>query len=239
MTICTKIFAHRGASRYAPENTMAAFKRAYHLGADGIELDVHLTRDHQVAVIHDENIKRTTNHSGLVNHFSLSELQRLDAGSWFHSQYNGEKIPSLEDVLQWIQHKHMTLNIELKTDVIHYHQIEEHVVSLIHKYNLEKQTILSSFNPATIERLNLIQSDIELAWLRQKRLKNIAYQLAAIGADSLHIHHRLLNTPMIQEIKSKQIPFRVYTVNKPKIWRQCVSQRANGIMTDIPDLLQE
>lgn len=239
LAIHTKIFAHRGASRYAPENTMSAFQLAHKQGAGGIELDIHLSRDNEIVVIHDETLKRTTNHSGLVNHFTLQELQALDAGSWFHQDFSQAVIPSLEQVLNWVKTTDLHLNIELKTDTIPYHQIEDRVVELIEHFRLEDRTILSCFNPSTIHHLHSIQNHIELAWLRQKRTKNLAYQLGAIGADSVHIHQRLLGGPMTHEIQTKQIPFRVFTVNKAKQWKQCLNLHANGLITDIPDLMKE
>ena len=111
-----KVFAHRGASAYAPENTLAAFRLAEEQGADGIELDVQLTKDGQVVVIHDENIDRTGTGTGAVRDYTLEELRKLS----FHNHmeaYEGEKIPTLEEVLTFVKQGRMEVNIELKTGV--------------------------------------------------------------------------------------------------------------------------
>lgn len=94
------IIGHRGASAYAPENTFAAFEKARELGADFIELDVQLTKDGKLAVIHDDKVDRTTNGTGFVRHFTMKELKKFDAGSWFSPSFQGEKIPDLEDVFR-------------------------------------------------------------------------------------------------------------------------------------------
>jgi hypothetical protein len=108
------IIAHRGASAYAPENTLAAFKKAIDLGADGIELDVHLSKDGEVVVIHDRTIDRTSNGKGQVAEMSLKELKALDFGSWFSDEYQKESIPLLREVLELLKDWNGLLNIELK-----------------------------------------------------------------------------------------------------------------------------
>src|SRR5690625_7581403 len=111
------IFAHRGASKYAPENTMAAFKFAYELGAEGIETDVQLTKDNIPVLIHDERVKRTTNGTGYIKDLTWNQVKQLDAGSWFSKKFTGAGIISLDEFLQWIQFKPLYLNIELKNKI--------------------------------------------------------------------------------------------------------------------------
>ena len=118
----TKIFAHRGSKGTHPENTLASFKEAVRVGSDGIELDVHLTKDGHLVVIHDETVDRTTNGTGEIRNLTLAEIKAMDAGGWFHNKYAGEKIPTLEEVLLLLTELGFNgqLNIELKTDVIQY-----------------------------------------------------------------------------------------------------------------------
>ena len=125
-----KVFAHRGASAYAPENTLAAFRLAEEQGADGIELDVQLTKDGQVVVIHDENIDRTGTGTGAVRDYTLEELRKLS----FHNHmeaYEGEKIPTLEEVLTFVKQGRMEVNIELKTGVYWYPEIEKKTIEIV------------------------------------------------------------------------------------------------------------
>src|SRR5690625_4206670 len=121
----TKIFAHRGSSGTHPENTMSAFKEAERVGADGIELDVHYTKDDQLVVIHDNTVNRTTKGKGRVRDLTLGELLQLDAGSHIATQFSGEKIPTFEEVLDWIKETKLLVNIELKYVALDYKYFEE------------------------------------------------------------------------------------------------------------------
>ena len=140
------IFAHRCSKCNRPENTLAAFQDALRGKADGIELDVHLTKDDQLVVIHDEKVNRTTSGKGRVRDLRLAELKQLDAGSWFDRQFKGEAIPTLKEVLKLLNNENFTgfLNIELKTDIINYPGIEEKVVELIAQETLPFTIIYSS-----------------------------------------------------------------------------------------------
>ncbi|SEP71182.1 glycerophosphodiester phosphodiesterase [Piscibacillus halophilus] len=233
-----KIFAHRGASRYAPENTLPAFELAYELGADGIELDVQLTKDLVPVIIHDENIRRTTNGTGFVQNYTLEELQEFDAGYWFSKHYLHTPIMSLKEFFQWVQDKDLLVNIELKTNVIEYPTIERRVMDLILEYNMIHRTIISSFNPYTIQRVRDLNSDIELAWLTKIQVRKIDQYLKELGANTIHIKSRLLSSKMVKCLLDQQIPFRVYTVNRVSLGRKCVTMEADGLFTDIPDIMK-
>ena len=123
------VLAHRGYSAKAPENTMAAFELALAVGADGIELDVHMTRDGEIVVIHDDTLDRTTNGKGPVSDQTMAELRELDAGSWFSPEFAGERIPTLKLVLELIKDKDVLLNIEIKTG-LGFQQLNEELVPL-------------------------------------------------------------------------------------------------------------
>lgn len=146
----TKIFAHRGASGYKPENTMESFRLAYELGADGIEFDVHLTKDGVPVIIHDEKIDRTSSGTGYVKDFTFEELGAFD----FCGEFKSEKkfaIPTLKMVLEFASGNDLILNIELKTDVFTYPGIEKNVLKLVYDLGLEKRVIISSFNPISVK----------------------------------------------------------------------------------------
>ena len=145
----TKIFAHRGSKGTHPENTLASFKEAVRVGSDGIELDVHLTKDGHLVVIHDETVDRTTNGTGEIRSLTLAEIKELDAGSWFHNKYAGEKIPTLEEVLLLLTELGFNgqLNIELKTDVIQYKGLVEKCLALQSAKDWPFAIVYSSFNP--------------------------------------------------------------------------------------------
>src|SRR5690606_29171611 len=147
------IIAHRGASAFAPENTMAAFRLAKELGADGIELDVMLSADGNLVVIHDQSVERTSNGQGKVNEMSWNELGTLDAGSKFDIRFNGEPIPLLEQVFEELG-GHFLINVELKNYATSRDQLTEKVIDLIRKMGLIESVVLFSFNAR-----NLLQAE--------------------------------------------------------------------------------
>ncbi|GEL76071.1 glycerophosphodiester phosphodiesterase [Tenuibacillus multivorans] len=237
-TISTQIFAHRGASRYAPENTLPAFEMAHEIGVDGIELDVQLTKDLIPVITHDENIRRTTNGTGFVQNYTLEELQQFDAGFWFSKRFYNTPIMSLNEFLHWVKDKNLLINLELKTNVIEYPTIEKRVLEQLYDLDLISRTVISSFNPQTIQRVRELDHDIELAWLTKIQVRRIQDFISEIGANAVHIRSRLLSSKMVKFMIEEQIPYRVYTVNRVSLMRKCVTMGADGIFTDIPDIMQ-
>ncbi|GAA0443860.1 glycerophosphodiester phosphodiesterase [Lentibacillus halophilus] len=230
----TTIFAHRGASSLAPENTMPSFKLAYELGAEGIETDVHLTRDNETVLMHDEHLKRTTNGHGYIKNFTYEQLQKLDAGSWFSSDYAGVSILTLGTLLNWVRNKSLYLNLELKNNKIDYKYLEHLVYEQVKQYRLTNRTILSTSNPHSIKRLRLLSDSPNIGFLRSKRAKNLVGYTEKLGAGSLHINHRLLSPRLLRQSDEANMPLRVYTVNRPDIMRRCFQSGCDAIITDVP-----
>lgn len=228
-----RIFAHRGASKFAPENTMAAFQLAYELNADGLETDVHLTKDNVPVLIHDEHVNRTTDGKGFVKDLTWAQLKHLDAGSWFSKNYAGLQIVSLETLLQWIKPKPLCLNIELKNNKIDYKYLEEIVYEQVKHYRLQDRTIFSTFNPLSIKRMEHFHH-IEAAFLTSKRNIHLAFYARTFGAQALHIRYRLLRPRLISQCWQENIPIRVYTINKRRQMLRCFQSKCDGIFTDIP-----
>jgi glycerophosphoryl diester phosphodiesterase len=155
------IIAHRGASKHAPENTIAAFRKALELGAEGIELDVHLSADGHLVVIHDEKVDRTSNGNGWVKEKTLEELKALDFGSWFTQEFKGEAIPTLDEALELLQPWTGIINIEIKGGSILYPGIEKEVVKKIEKFKLEDKMIISSFNHYSLVEVKKLNPKIK------------------------------------------------------------------------------
>lgn len=147
--------AHRGASAVCPENTMVAFERSLQLGATGIETDVQLSSDGKLVLIHDETLSRTAGAEGWVKDNSVEELRTLDAGAWFHADFAGERIPSLDELFDLVRGKNILLNLELKNGIISYKGMEEKIIQAIRDWDMEQQVILSSFNHASLVRSNV------------------------------------------------------------------------------------
>ena len=231
----TKIFAHRGASKYAPENTMPAFELAYEMEADGIETDVQLTKDGVPILIHDETLERTTNGVGFVKDYEFHELQKLDAGAYFSSRYTGTRLISLEEFLEWVTDKPLYLNLELKNNKINYKGLEEKVLQLIRAYKVEHRTIISSFNSESVKKMRELDANLDVAYLRSKKHEALTSYAKSLGASSLHIKHTLLNQQVLYSSEVMNMPIRVYTVNRSANILQCLRKKCAGIITDVPD----
>lgn len=139
-------FAHRGAAGHCPENTMASFARALELGATGIETDVQMTRDGKLVLIHDESLQRTAGTPEWIKDITLEEARQCEVGSWFHKNYAGESIPTLEELLELVRGTDTIINLELKTGVVLYPGIEQKVIDAVRRFGLAERTIISSFN---------------------------------------------------------------------------------------------
>ncbi|WP_188454946.1 glycerophosphodiester phosphodiesterase [Virgibacillus oceani] len=230
----TKIFAHRGSSGTHPENTFPAFMEAERVGADGIELDVQLTKDNKLVVIHDHTVNRTTNGTGNVRDYTLNELKQLDAGSWFKGDCHDAKIPTLQEVLTWMQHNTLFLNIELKNVTLELPNLEELILKEIERYNLAHRVIISGFNHYSLRKIHELNPDIECAILYLEKLFKPWDYAAIIGARGLHPHSPKTDRAMITEAEQKGFPVRVYTVNQEERMKQLIEYGCSAIITDYP-----
>lgn len=182
-----KIYAHRGYSGRYPENTMLAFQKAAETGCDGMELDVQLTKDGTVVVIHDEAVDRTTDGTGLVKDYTFEELRKLDAGTIKGGRYGFCPIPSFEEYCEWAGQYGFVTNVEIKTGVYYYEDIEEKTLELIRKYHLEDRVMFSSFNHLSLERMKELAPDIPRgALLEHAGLGNAGYYCSRFGYDFYH-----------------------------------------------------
>lgn len=230
----TYILGHRGSKGTAPENTLVSFQHALASGCDGIELDVHLSRDNVPVVIHDEWVDRTTDKKGLVQSYSVDELKTLDAGSWFHQRFKGEQVPTLEEVLKLLQDRQFngTLNIELKTDRIAYERIEQIVLELVHAYKPRYRVVYSSFNYQTLERLLAIDPDVDFGILFGRLGLETKTLASGVPVKSWHARYTLVNR-MIRQNTGK-VPLRLWTVNSLFDLAYCMSKNVDTIITDYP-----
>jgi len=230
------VIAHRGASKYAPENTIAAFRKAVEMGAEGIELDVHLSADGHLVVIHDEKVDRTSNGNGWVKGKTLEELKALDFGSWFSQEFKGETIPTLDEVLELLQRWTGTINIEIKDGSILYPNIEKEVVNIIEKFKLEDRIIVSSFNHYSLVEVKKLNPRIKTGilylaglyepWEYAKRL------------DAYAIHPSLYNVvpEIVNGCIKNGIAINPYTIDEPEMIKKVASLGVDGIITNVPDI---
>lgn len=230
----TKVYAHRGFSSQFPENTMRAFEEARQRNVSGIELDVQLTKDGEVVVIHDEEINRTTNGIGYVQDFFLKQIILFDAGTWFHKAFHQEAIPTLRDVFEWIvsTKSQLTLNIELKNDVIAYEALEEKVLELIEEYKLVNQVIISSFNYKSLVKVRSIHPHISLGFLFEGIDNKAVEKALTIQASGLHCEPQYAFSAEGKRAQASGLELRVYTVNDKHLFLQLINEGVEVIMTD-------
>ena len=230
-----KVFAHRGASAYAPENTLAAFRLAEEQGADGIELDVQLTKDGQVVVIHDENIDRTGTGTGAVRDYTLEELRKLS----FHNHmeaYEGEKIPTLEEVLTFVKQGRMEVNIELKTGVYWYPEIEKKTIEIVKKAGREERVFYSSFNHYSVQKILSMDTKAETAYLYTDVMLDVEKYAEKTGVQGLHpaVFH-LYMSDFMKRYQESGLKIRVWTVNREKDMKNFIEAGLEAVITNYPD----
>lgn len=222
------IWAHRGASGSAPENTLAAFRAAEEAGADGIELDVHLSREGVPVVIHDDSVDRTTDGRGAVRRLSLRELRSLDAGHWFSPAFAGERIPTLEEVLRWAGER-LRLNIEVKSS-----RAGEAVLAEIEAFP-RARVLLSSFDHELLEHLRLLAPDLPLAFLCDSRFWRRPLRRATdCGAESFHPRADRVCRAMTIACRRCGLEVFPWTVNEMSRLRSLRRLGVDGIFTDDP-----
>ena len=229
------VIGHRGASGHAPENTFAAFKKAVALGAAFIETDLHLSRDAHFVAIHDATVNRTTNGQGAVHDMTLSELRKLDAGSWFGSEFAGERIPTLEEIFEFSK----------KNDVVFYLEIKpggswggEHaMVGALRESGEIPRTVVISFDAAIVLSLRKIEPTLMTGLLYDGQIENPIDKAVEIGARQLVVRGDLVTPAMIAQIHKKDLQVVCWTVNQPAHMRMLMAAGVDGIMSDYPDRL--
>jgi len=235
------IFAHRGASAHAPENTMAAFTLAIRQGANALELDAKLTSDGHVVVFHDQGVDRVTAGSGRVKDMKLAALRELEAGSHFSPKFTGEPIPTLDEVLQTVGNQ-TYINIELTNYTSLFDPLPEKVAELVHRYNLEKRVLFSSFNPIALRRIHRIIPDVPLGFLARPATQgNTARGYLGkliVPYQALHPHFTDTTRHLVEQLHRAGRRVHVWTVNQVEEMKRLFELDIDGIFTDDPLLAQ-
>lgn len=230
------IIGHRGASKAAPENTMPAFHLAAQSGAQMVELDVQLSKDGRVVVIHDETLERTTTGKGPVSTHTLASLRKLDAGAWFGPGFKGIKIPTLEESLVSLPQQ-IGLNIELKNNVNPYPGIENQILSLITKYRARYRVIVSSFNWASLIHLHRLDPRLRLGLLFTQVNKDLWMTAGLLNAFSLHPPVALTNPQLVWQAHSWGYRIYPWVVNDPCQVLELKKMEVDGVFTDSPQTI--
>ena len=251
MAVCAHYFnkpflviAHRGASYAAPENTFAAFEKAVEMQADMIELDVQLSADGVPVVFHDTWLDDHTDGIGRIMDLELEEIKKLDAGSWFSPEFRGERVPALDEVLEWAKNR-ILLNVEIKSESVGKDPaggVEEKVLELIGRHEMEDQVVISSFSYPALKRIKSAGSGIPTAVLYNRyssRNRSPADLVRDMGAVAFHCSRKEIRDSWIEQLRTEKIPFLVYTVNDLQEMNVLIEKGAAGIFSDKPDLLRK
>jgi len=232
------IIGHRGYRAGYPENTLASFSAAMAAGADMIELDVTLSGDRKVVVIHDDTLNRTTSGFGPVYQATLQALKRLDAGSWFDSRFAGESLPTLEEVLILAGRK-ILINVEIKSSAwesgFPEDAIERQVVDLIIRHDLLNSTLVSSFHAGFLENIGKLPVHPEIAFITDRKApQNTLDMCERLGVFSWHPHYKSLEQRHIEKAHALGILIFPYTVNLVEDLLMLVNMGVDGVITDDP-----
>ncbi|WP_248930230.1 glycerophosphodiester phosphodiesterase [Paenibacillus hamazuiensis] len=234
----TYIGGHRGAARYYPENTMLSFEKALEMGADLIELDVHLSKDGIPVIIHNHTLDETTDGKGRVNDYTLEQLKRLDAGSWFSEQYAGLQIPTLEEVLLWAKGK-IWVSIELKQTPWHYEGLEEKVVQVIETTGMVEQVQVMSSDHLAVKKTTDLNGELMASMIYHCKLLDPVKNAKEIGARILNASWHHLSKDVVDKAHQAGLLVCGGLNNDPDIWIMMQEWGVDMVDTDVPDVLKK
>lgn len=232
------VIAHRGGRDWAPENTLAAFRKSIESRVDGVEFDVHRCASGELVVIHDDDLARTTNGVGYVKEASLPELKRLSAGLWFHQEFQEERLPLLTEVLELFD-ENMLVDIELKNAPVGYEGIEEDLLREIDPYRSKLKLSVSSFDHHCLRRLRQLDSEIEIGVLASASIVDIADYCNKFSAAYYIQDYDCLMPESVSEAQAAGLKVIVWTVNNKYKWQRLIEMGVDAICTDLPQSLQE
>ncbi|HAU0829432.1 TPA: glycerophosphodiester phosphodiesterase [Legionella pneumophila] len=238
--ILEKIIGHRGASGYAPENTMASFNKALSLGCRFIEFDVMCSLDGEPFIIHDDNLKRTTNGKGEVGLVEADYLRSLDAGSWYSKQYKGEKIPHFTDVLKWLSFSDVQANIEIKPYPGTVEQTTVSVLSHIHRHwpQNKELPLVSCFEWDALVLCRSIAPEMPLGLLLHEWDKDWLQKAKQLECYSIHFNRKILTADRVKAVKDQGYVVCAYTVNRKRLAKKLFDWGVDALFSDYPDLLK-
>ena len=228
-------YAHRGFSGKYPENTMLAFEKAVEAGCEGIELDVHFSKDQELVIIHDEKVDRTSDGNGYVKDFTYEELKKINFSYKFAEETGFQKIPTLKEYFEFVKDKDLITNIELKTGVFEYPGIEQAVYDLICKYGLKEKVIISSFNHYSIIRMKQIDPEIVCGFLSDTWILEAGSYLNKYHVEAYHPRFSMLTDEVMEDLREHKCAVNTWIVNKEKDIEEMIIKQVDGIISNYPD----
>jgi glycerophosphoryl diester phosphodiesterase len=231
--------AHRGASGHAPENTMAAFRRAVELGARFVETDLQITRDARIVAIHDLTLDRTTNGKGQVHLQTLPQIRALDAGTWFgdHGEgaFSGERVPTLKEILDFAKEHDVIFYLEIKSGSAW--GVEHAVVAALRDQYASARVVILSFDPATLDSVHRLDSTMMTGFLCEHPANDLVERTVRAGARQLVARGDLLTREVVEKAHHAGLQVVAWTINEEEQMRRLIAADIDGIITDYPDRL--
>ncbi len=229
------VIAHRGASAVAPENTMAAFRRAVEMGAECIETDLHLSRDGRLIIVHDATLKRTTSGDGFVRNFTFNELRELDAGSWFAKEFAGEKLPAIEELLDLAGQADLSLYLEIKGGAGY--GVERAVISALRGRKESKAAVVLCFDPSVLDRIHQLDRLLMTGLLFESGGEEMVKEAVRVGARQIGPRGDCVSPELVADAHRRGLKVIAWTVNDPAQMRALAAIGVNGIITNYPNRL--
>lgn len=229
------VIAHRGASGHAPENTLSAFKKAVAMEATFIETDLQMSRDARLVAIHDATLSRTTNGEGVVHDMTLAQLRQLDAGTWFGSEYAGERIPTLEEILAFSKKNDVVFYLELKPQGSW--GGEHALIGALRESGEIPRAVVISFDASVVLSLRKIEPTLMTGLLYDGQIENPLEKAVEVGARQLLVRGDLVTPALLAGAQKKDLQVVCWTVNHPAHMRALIAAGVHGIMSDYPDRL--
>ena len=222
---------------HAPENTLASFRKGVELGASMLELDVHLSADGELVVIHDETVDRTTDGTGAVGAMTAAEIRRLDAGSWYGPAFAGERVPLLGEVLDWARGR-ANLVIELKLGPVWYDGIEERLVAVLREHGATADVLVISADHPAVRQVKELEPTVKTAIMYGGRLIDPVGTARGAGADGVRPAHWSLTAADVEALHAAGLAVIPWTVNDEPSMRRMVALAVDGMSSNYPELLE-
>lgn len=239
------VIAHRGANKYAPQNTLPAFEKAYELGCDGFETDVHITKDGKIVICHNYTIDETSTGKGKVSEMTLDELKSYDFGSYYSKKYEGTQIPTIDEFLSFVEKTDISvLNIEIKSPREAETAIVRETIKAVKEHDLFDKLLISSFDPRLLIEAKMIDSKCKTGFLYSPKSPTLPMMIwrqlrftKMIGCDAVHPHYSFVNTKFVKDAQEMGIMVNPWTVNDPFNLDRILKAGVDSVITDLPDVV--
>ncbi len=228
---------HRGAMGYAPENTLVSFAKGFEQGADLLELDIHLSSDGELIVMHDGDVSRTTDGQGHIKNLTLAEIKKLDAGVKFDARFRGEHVPTLIEVFEWAQHR-IPLVVEIKGDPMPQRGIQEKLLALIHQYNMLDEVIAISFHHLAVKYIKELEPRLTTGILLSGQLADPVGAARAALANSVRPMWHFWNAEQIAEVHAAGMTTSAWTVNDEETMSYLIAMGIDSLGCNYPDRMR-